>query len=484
MKTRAVLFWNAALLLLTAGMAGGLQAESAPSEEVRFPLEEKPLDRSNRERLTSYADVLDKVTPAVVSVRTAQVVRLLPSRQQNLEDLIRRFHGLPPRGQEYSTTAREQKIPAGLGSGTIIHPDGYILTNRHVISVETGLGQSRIADEITVELADKREFPAKVIGTDPRTDVAVLKIEGENLPVAKVSGSASLRVGDVVFAIGNPMGVGMTVTSGVVSALGREVGILGQGGLENFIQTDASINPGNSGGPLVDAEGRVIGMNTAILSRSGGSIGIGFAVPSSMALEIAGNLVNAGEVRRGYLGLEGQDVTPQLAEAFELAKPQGVLVSRVASGSPAAKAGLQVEDVVVSLNGVPVENWLALRYQVSRLRPGSKVKFEVMRGGKKRELTVELTRQETTFYGAELRALDDGLRQQYQIPGEIVGVVMTNVAADSLFAGQVAPGTVILSVNRRPVGTPEEVLQLMNQNRANVLRVYANGRVFFLTIRK
>lgn len=465
----AAIFALAFSVSITGAPQKGKPSKPKDSKEmVAFPMEPTPVDRSNKEKLNSYADTLAKVTPAVVSIHTAQTV-------------------LYRRNSLWHSELVEKKIPTGLGSGTIIHSDGYILTNRHVISNNEG----KAAEEITVELSDKRKFTAKVIGSDPKTDVAIIKIEEKNLPVAKIADSAALRVGDIVFAVGNPLGVGMSVSQGIVSALGREVGILSrEGGLENFIQTDASINPGNSGGPLVDAEGRVVGMNTLIVSPTRGSIGIGFAVPSNLAVGIVSSLVNHGTVTRGYLGVAGQDITPQLAESLGLPAPWGALVSEVVPDSPADKGGVKAEDTVVAINGEKVENWSALRYLTSQLKPDSKARVEIYRDGKKKTLTVvvggtkksEIEAQKL-FGNVKFQELNKELRGHFEIPNSLKnGVVLTDIKPDSVFAEQVPEGTVILTVNGKVVSTPEELYDAVDASKVNRLRVWARGRIFLLTV--
>ncbi|MDR1498569.1 MAG: trypsin-like peptidase domain-containing protein [Puniceicoccales bacterium] len=473
-KTNLVLAGAAILALAFSISTTGAPPKGKPvktkesKEAVVFPMEAKAVDRSNKEKLNSYADTLARVMPAVVSIHTAQTVRVMSNRLWHYE-------------------LQEKKVPTGLGSGTIIHQDGYILTNRHVISDNEG----KPAEEITVELSDKRQFTAKVIGSDPKTDVAIIKIDGKNLPVAKVVDSVALRVGDIVFAVGNPLGVGMSVSQGIVSALGRDVGILSrEGGLENFIQTDASINPGNSGGPLVDTEGRVVGMNTFIVSPTRGSIGIGFAVPSNLAVGIVASLVNHGSVARGYIGVAAQDITPQLAENLGLPEPRGALVSEVVEDSPADKGGLKPEDTVVAINGQRVENWSALRYIVSQLKPESKARVEIYRDGKKKTLEIvvggakqgELEVQRL-FGNVKFQKLTKALRERYEIPSGLkVGVVVTEVAPDSVFQRQVPVGAVILTVNGKVVSTPEELYDFVDANRVNRLLVWANGRRWVVTV--
>ncbi|MDR2863473.1 MAG: Do family serine endopeptidase [Puniceicoccales bacterium] len=480
-----ILGLTALTLAITPAFSAGEKTDSKPKDPLVFQMEKTPVNRSNKEKFTSHADTLLKITPAVVSIRTAQVVRTMPRGRSLQEQILREFYGITPR--ENDTQPRERKMQTGLGSGTIIHADGYILTNRHVISDNKG----EPAEEITVELADKREFTAKVIGSDPRTDIAIIKIEGKgkNLPVANLADSRELRVGDIVFAIGNPMDVGLTVTSGIVSALGRKVGILGEFGLESFIQTDASINPGNSGGPLVDAEGRVVGVNTAIASRTGGSVGIGFAVPSNLAVDIVNSLVNDGSVARGYFGVEGQDITPQLAENFNLPTPQGALINRIEDGSPAEKGGIKVEDTIVAINGEPVEGWASLRFFTSKLKPGEKAKVDIYRNGKKKTLTITAGSRPDEVKGGlfdeqeELETLNNDLRKQYNIPAYVrLGVVVTRISPGSVFSGELPEGTVILAVNGIAANSPEDIRKNIRKGAPNRLRVFAGGRIWSLIV--
>ncbi len=497
MKTKTTLL-SAALLAVAItpfiGFCSDADSAGKNKTPVAFNMESVEIDRSGKNKLTSYADMLEKVTPAVVSIRTAQTIKYIRQRQMSPFDILRRFHGfgfnMPDSGDDDDSGAqqqpaiREQKVQTGLGSGTIIHPDGYILTNRHVISNQNGTE----AEEITVELADKRTFTAKVIGTDPQTDVAIIKIDGKALPVAKIADSSKLRVGDIVFAIGNPMGVGMTVTHGIVSALGRELGVIRRAdAYENFIQTDASINPGNSGGPLIDADGRVIGMNTAIASRTGQNIGLGFALPSNLAIDVVSSLVNSGEVARGFLGLEGQDLTNELAESFKLDAPRGALVSRVVEDSPAEKAGLKPEDVILAVNGQDIASWSALRYNTMRIKPGEEATLTIWRNGETQKIKVTIGSQSDVkvamFKGVELKEVNDVLRKQYGIPGNAQGVVITAVAPESILAGKVPVGTLILSVNGQQVFTPEDMEKLMNKDGANRLRVFSQGRTAVITLK-
>jgi serine protease DegQ len=316
--------------------------------------------------LTSYADAVKLAAPAVVNVYTTKEV----NRRGVPEDPLYRYFFGDPRGGA-------DRI-ASLGSGVVATADGYVLTNNHVVQA---------ADEIAVALADGRQFEAKLVGADPESDVAVLKIGARDLPAITFGRSESLRVGDVVLAIGNPFDVGQTVTMGIVSALGRTN--LGINTFENFIQTDAAINQGNSGGALVDASGNLVGINTAIFSRTGGgSIGIGFAIPAALVTQVMEQLIKTGKVVRGYFGVEPEDITPETAELLKLPREDGVVLKGVQRSSPAGKAGLEPGDVMLTINGQPVSNSRAMLNQIAQLPPGSNAHVRVVRGGKELDLQV------------------------------------------------------------------------------------------------
>jgi S1-C subfamily serine protease len=336
---------------------------------VTFETDTRPVNRAAPG--ASYADMLARITPAVVSVRTAEVI---PA------SVLKRYSGrIDPDKVMQDAQTGETLLPTGLGSGTIIHPDGYVITNRHVVLQDNRRG---VAKTVIVQLADRREFRAKVLGVDAGTDIAVLKIEGRNLPYAKFADSDKARVGDVVFAIGNPLDAGLTVTSGIVSALGRS-GKLGMGmAFEDFIQTDAAINPGNSGGPLIDFEGRLLGMNTAIKSGTGLSVGLGYSIPSNLITAVALDLANQGRVVRGLIGVQGEDLSVAEATKLSLGQAGAVRLVLVSDDMPAAKAGLKVGDIVVGLNGKPVENWNEMRLEISRRRPGEVLTLNYIREGR------------------------------------------------------------------------------------------------------
>ena len=314
----------------------------------------------------SYAEAARRAMPAVVSIYTTKEIRRAPALEDPIFD---RFFG--DRGQ-----GRAERV-AGLGSGVIAAAEGYVLTNHHVVQA---------ADEIAVGLADGRRVAAVLVGADPETDVAVLRIDARDLPVITLGSSEQLNVGDVVLAIGNPFDVGQTVTMGIVSAVGRNN--LGINRYENFIQTDAAINQGNSGGALVDAAGNLVGINTAIYSRSGGSIGIGFAIPTTIVTQVMKELIAKGRVTRGYFGIEPVDITPELVAALKLRREQGVVVRGVQRNAPAGGAGIEPGDVLLSINDLPVRDTPGMLNQIAQLAPGSVAKVRVEREGRPLELSV------------------------------------------------------------------------------------------------
>ncbi|TFL10374.1 PDZ domain-containing protein [Pusillimonas noertemannii] len=319
----------------------------------------------------SYAEAVARAAPAVVNVYTTKQIREPISPLLNDPELSRLLRGLPGFTRKREATA--------LGSGVIVRPDGYILTNYHVIEA---------ADAIEVALHDGREARAKLIGADPESDLAVLKVDLDDLSSITFNGTHDLQVGDVVLAIGNPFGVGQTTTMGIVSALGRNR--LGINIYENFIQTDAAINPGNSGGALIDVHGRLVGINTAIYSETGGSLGIGFAIPSAAAQAILEEIIAKGHVTRGWLGIEPQDITADLAQAFGLKASQGVIVAGVLKNGPAAQAGLRVGDIVLELHGEAVADTISFLNQIARLAPGSKTEIQVLRAGKQKNFSLRV----------------------------------------------------------------------------------------------
>ena len=354
------------------------------------------------------------------------------------------------------------------------------------------------ADEIRVVFADRREMVAKIVGTDPQTEVAIIKVDARRLPALPITDSDNLEVGDVVFAIGNPFGVGQTVTMGIVSATGR--GGFGIVDYEDFIQTDASINPGNSGGALVDAEGRLVGINTAILSRSGGNQGIGFAVPINMARAVMDRILKDGKVVRGYLGVSIQPLTPDLAEEFGLKNGSGALVAAVSPGTPAEKAGLKEGDVVVEFEGKKVEDSRQLRLMVAQTPPGAQVRFKVMREGKERQVSATLaelpadgiasvespdSKGNDVLDGITVGDLDNRTRRQFEIPSSIEGALVIEVDPDSpAFNAGLRVGDVIIEINRRAVANADEAVELSERLRSNraLLRVWSRGITRYVVV--
>ncbi len=440
--------------------------------------------QNNASRITfdsGFSPVVEGVLPAVVSVSTTRIVRAQDSGMPFFDDpFFRQFFGqgeMPPQ--------REQ----GLGSGVIVTNDGHILTNNHVVAG---------ASEVIVLLNETQEIRAKIIGTDPQTDIAVLKVEAKNLHPLPLGDSARVKIGEFVLAIGNPFGVGQTVTMGIVSATGR--GNLGIVGYEDFIQTDAAINPGNSGGALVDESGRLIGINTAIFTRGQGNQGIGFAVPSNMAKSVMEQIVRKGKVVRGYLGVGAQEVTPAVASAFKLKDTKGALVGDLEPDGPAAKAGIQRGDVIVSINGKPVQDSRDLRFTIASLSPGDDVRLGIVRNGESREITVRLSELPTdgeeeprTFdtpegpggLGIQVQALTDEIRQQLQLPQGARGVVVARVQPGGASADAgIQPGDVIQEVNRKPVNSVDDLRQAVRSagDQPFVLLVNRQGQTSYVVI--
>lgn len=330
-------------------------------------------DKSSPSPLPSYADAVDLAAPAVVNIYTRTVVRQ-PSNPLLNDPFFRHFFNT-------DRLPQQERIQSSLGSGVILSPQGYVVTNHHVING---------ADSIVVSLQDGREALARVIGSDPETDLAVLRIDLPELPSLTLNTSDQQRVGDIVLAIGNPFGVGQTVTMGIISAIGRNS--IGLSTYENFIQTDAAINPGNSGGALIDSQGHLLGINTAIFSQSGGSHGIGFAIPASVARQVMQDLIEHGRVIRGWLGIETQDLTPRLAESFGLDSRQGVIIAGIFRNGPAHQAGIQPGDILIAINGEEVNSARVLMNRIARLRPNDTVRLQLVRNG--RALSVVATTQE------------------------------------------------------------------------------------------
>ena len=423
-----------------------------------------------------FTDVAKAVTPAVVNITTVIGEKISSRSGDNeLRDRMEEFFGGPNspfgpfgpkfRGPQGPQAPMEPRGPRGFrgggqGSGIIVSPDGYVLTNNHVIDG---------AREVTVTLPDKREFQGTIVGTDPKTDLAVVKIEGKELPTIPWGDATKLQVGEYVLAVGNPFGLNSTVTLGIVSALGR--GRMGITQYEDFIQTDAAINPGNSGGALVNTKGELVGINTAIFSQSGGYQGVGFAVPTSMSQPIYDSLVKHGKVVRGYLGIGIQDLNNDLAKSFGVTNAKGALVTDVKEDSPADHAGLRQGDVITSYQASAVEDAVALQRLVTKSTVGSKAAVKVLRDGHEKELSVTIGEQpgdlkiakadseekEYAFAGVAVQDLDRDTAKELGIKGKAQGVVVTNVEPDSgAEKAGLMPGDVIREINRQPVKSVKE----------------------------
>ncbi len=439
----------------------------------------------------SYADIVDKTAPAVVTVRSERKVAAQQQQSMPFDDpALRQFFGgrLPQMQQQQ----QQPQIERGLGSGVIVSSDGTILTNNHVV-----MG----ASEVKVDLPNKQTYTAKVVGTDEPSDLAVLKIEAENLPTLPVGNSDAVRVGDVVLAIGNPLGLRQTVTSGIISAKGRQTG-LSDGSFEDFLQTDAPINHGNSGGALINVNGELIGINSQILSPSGGSIGIGFAIPSNMAKSVMQQLMSGGKVRRGMLGVGIQDVTSELAQNFGLKDIRGVIVNSVSAASPAEKAGLKRGDVIVSFNDTNISDGNELRNKVAQTAPETEVSIGYLRDNK--EQTAKLTLGEFQpkkdendaekqnsepaqgKLGLSLQQLNPQIAQQLGLKNVSEGLVVMEVqpgsAADEAGIGQ---GDVITEINRQSVNTIDEVKQAITKADGKPLLLLINrqGQTRFVSVK-
>jgi Do/DeqQ family serine protease len=461
-----------AALAVAAGFAGGRATVSAssPMPPVTAQVAAAPAPST---ALPSYSGVVERVAPAVVTVR---VEKQAEASRTALPDELREFFG-----PEFRAEPRGRR-QGGLGSGVIVGADGHILTNHHVIDG---------ADRIRVDLADGRSFSAKLVGSDEASDLAVIKIEARDLPTLAYGDSDRIKVGDVVLAFGNPLGVGQTVTMGIVSAKGRATG-LGDGSYEDFLQTDAPINQGNSGGALVNLQGELVGINAQILSPSGGNIGLGFAIPSGMARAVAEQLARDGVVHRSKLGVNVQSLTPELAESFGMADAHGALVSGVEPGSPADHAGLKQGDVIVSFNGRQVIDGNALRNQVASTRPETSVTIGFLRDGKTESRSVRLVEREgekrassapageegeDARFGMSVTPLTPRIAEQLELSRNAKGVVVTDVdPAGAAASAGIQEGDVITRVNDREVTDVGELREAMATRTDKPVRVLVNRR--------
>lgn len=434
----------------------------------------------------AMAEVADVVKPAVVNISTTRTEKIEESPLAPFfeDPFFRRFFG---DRFGHPQLPKERKT-VSLGSGVIVSPDGYILTNNHVV---------KNADKIKVILSDKREFDGKIIGTDPKTDLAVIKIDANKLPTISWGDSDKLKVGEIVIAIGNPYRLSHTVTLGIVSAVGRaNVGIADY---EDFIQTDAAINPGNSGGALVNARGELVGINTAIFSTSGGYQGIGFAIPSNMARVVMKSLIEKGKVIRGWLGVMIQPITPELARQFQLKEERGSLVADVVEDSPAEKAGIMRGDVIIEFDGKKVDEPYYLRNMVANTSPGTDIEVKVVRNGNIKTLWVtigelppeepkqktKLGKYENALRGVSVQDLTPELYEKLNIPEKIRGVIVSDIDPDSPAATRLLRGDVILEINRKAISSIQDyeaVASKIKPDEDILLLVFRNGSTLFITI--
>lgn len=417
--------------------------------------------------LPSLAPMLETSMPAVVNISTTTKINVQENPMMN-DPVFRHFFNLPNNRQR-------QQQKSSLGSGVIIDKNlGYILTNNHVIDK---------ADTISVTLSDGRQLNAKLLGTDPEADVAVIQIPADNLTALKIADSSQLKVGDFVVAIGNPFGLGQTVTSGIVSALGRSG--LGIEGYEDFIQTDASINPGNSGGALVNLRGEFVGMNTAILAPSGGNVGIGFAIPSNMAIRLMESLIKHGEVKRGLLGVNTQDLTPELISAFSIKSQHGAVVSKVEAGSPAEKAGIEPGDIILAVNGQEIKGGSSqLKNTIGLLQIGDTVNIEILRNDDKKTLQATIGKPVHPEIGGDklhprLAGVSLGATPRDQIEGVMIEKIQSNSYA---WKAGLRPGDIIVSANRYRIHNLDELKQVVNPSAALVINLQRGGEGFFVVL--
>lgn len=484
---RSKVFSISSVFVLMLVLAGGILTPPA------LMAQEKGLENLKETGL-AFRSVARKVSPAVVFVKVEKAIEAHGHMQNEFmppngapfgDDFFRRFFGAPPQFQKPGPGPEKRQV-IGQGSGFLISPDGYILTNNHVVGD---------ADRVKVQLLDGREYQAEIVGADPGSDLAVIKIDEAGLPFLPLGDSDNLEVGDWVLAFGNPFGLSHSLTAGVVSAKGRSG--IGLNDYEDFIQTDAAINPGNSGGPLVNLDGEVVGINTAIFSRSGGYMGIGFAIPVNMAKNIRDQLIEHGEVRRGQLGVYIQDMTQDLAESFGLKKAQGILVTQVMEGSPAEKAGIKRGDVILEVDGDKIDRVAVLRNRISLTSPGATVRLTILRGGDRRDVKVVIGELdpdkmsqavdagEVSGTGLSLRPLTTELAERYGYQGE-EGVLVTDVEQGSLAdrAG-IRSGSLIVEIDHHPVSDVAEAKRLLidGADRSQLLLIRQGNNTFYVVLK-
>jgi serine protease Do len=467
-----------------AGLGLGHATEKALSSNPPATL--KLADASEGPSKSSYAPLVKEVLPSVVNVSSSKVVHnhRESAEEMPMDPFFRQFFGQDGNGRGQAPRDSREKA---LGSGVIVSPEGYILTNNHVIDGAT---------DVRVTLSDKREFQAHIVGADPKTDVAVLKIDAKNLSPITIGDSSKVQVGDVALAIGDPFGVGQTVTKGIISATGR--GGLGIEDYEDFLQTDAPINPGNSGGALINDRGELVGINTAIISHgSGGSQGIGFAVPANLARQVMDQVLKNGHVTRAYLGIYPQDVTPAMAKAFGEKQSEGIVVGDVSPNSPASEAGIKTGDIILDVNGKPVTDSNQLRMSISMMQPGTELKLKTLRNGTERDATVKLAEMPTesakadsndedggskALEGVEVTNLNASIAHELNIPATTKGVVVTSIDPASKMADSgLQKGDVIQEVNHQPVTNVSEFQKAISKSGTDpLLLVNREGRTLFI----
>lgn len=473
-------------LLVATGCRTAEQTQNVSPAQTTTQQPPPPMVMADGTR-ASYADIVERVSPAVVNINVEQKTRVnQPSSQFPFGDF---FRNLPPQGNQ------PPQIERGLGSGVIVSADGTILTNHHVIEGAT---------RIRIEMVDKRIFDAKIVGSDPPSDLAVLKIEAQNLPYLNLGNSDQVRVGDIVLAIGNPLGIGQTVTQGIISAKGRRTG-LSDGSFEDFLQTDAPINRGNSGGALINLNGELIGINSQILSTTGGSIGIGFSIPSNMAKNVLDQILKEGRVRRGQLGVIIQNITEDLAKTLELKDTKGVIVSEVRRGGAADKAGVKRGDVITAINGDRIEDSNVLRNKVAGTQPGNEITLTILRDGKEQqvkatldEFVIENAKSEKSEnpanpgntnqggkLGLDLLPVTPDTASRLGLPSDTKGLLVTEIDPSGAAARSgIVKGDVILEINRQPVENFDQAKNALDkaESKPLLLLVARGGRTIFVTV--
>jgi Do/DeqQ family serine protease len=482
----------AGLLLVGASWRGSAADTQTASSKTAQTTAAPVIGHSIAGARDSYADIVTSVSPAVVTIRVEGKAKVSPTQFGEGDEFFRRFFGDPSEGEPRSSRVPRAPRQRGLGSGVVISADGYILTNNHVIDG---------ADSIVVDMTDGRTLTAKLIGSDKPSDLALLKVNAVDLHPLSLGNSDAVRVGDVVLAVGNPMGLGQTVTMGIISAKGRATAA-GDGSYEDFLQTDAPINHGNSGGALVNTKGELVGINSQILSSTGENIGIGFAIPANMARHVTDQLRNGGKVHRAQLGVTIQPVTSDMAASLGLKEVGGVIISSVADGSAADHAGLKQGDVIMSFNGESVRDFNALRNRVADTTPGSSATLGIVRDGSKRDVTVKLDEssasrtakgddnesatEDKAALGISVAPLTPELSQRFKLPSNAKGVVVQDVNPDGRAADAgIQAGDVIEKVNRESVSSTEELRAAVRRtsDRPLLLLVNREGREIFVTIK-